>query len=214
MVKILCHRGFHCNNGISYQNKIKTCQIAKDFNFGIEIDVRIQNKKIILSHDKTNQTVDDFKSLLENLNITKKSKWFTIAINIKEPNMARIIHQMMLPYQNLINWFVFDFPISETAEYFNIFRKKHIAYSHLSDDNNYTKEGIFFENIWIYDYELDIIKISKNYYKCGKKVWIVSPEVVLSNKVQILKNIYKIIENKNIFVGVCTDLPCLYRKYL
>lgn len=109
-MKIICHRGFWSKR--SQQNSLKAClDGAKNFD-GIEVDLKNQNGKIVLSHDpitKNSQTI----SLSE---LFKKTPNTFFALNIKEDGLGPELRKLISKHK-IDNYMCFDLSFPESLQF-------------------------------------------------------------------------------------------------
>ena len=179
-----------------------------DRNFGVEIDLRSNNKNIYLHHDP-------FKQGEKFENWIKKFKHKLIVLNVKEEGLEDKIIKI-LKNNKIKNFFFHDQTFSTLLK--NMKRTKvSIRYSEYED---LKKKNILFRNIkWLWLDNFNEIKINKVFYNFLKnkkvKICVVSPELVNKKR---FKEIEKIImfskKNKIKFDAVCTKNPNYWKKYL
>ena len=172
--------------------------------YGVEIDLRSNNKNIILSHDPY-------------LNGEKFSEWIKtfkhklIVLNVKEEGLENKIISI-LKKNRISNFFFHDQTFSSLLKNKNR-TKVSLRYSEFESLKNFT---FLFKNIkWIWIDHFNKFPLKKDFYKVLKKnnvkICIVSPELVnlkFKKKISYLKKLLK--KDKINIDAVCTKFPELW----
>ena len=174
--------------------------------YGVEIDLRSENKKIYLHHDP-------FKKG------TLFSEWLKyynhklIVLNVKEEGLEKHIIKL-LNVHKIKNFFFHDQTFSSLLK--NSKKTKvSLRYSEYEELKN---KKILFSNIkWLWLDNFKKVEISKNFYnfikKKNVKICLVSPELVKkSRRVEIKKTYLKLKKNKTLPDAVCTKVPEIWEK--
>ena len=205
---ILCHRGFWSKK--SSQNSLQSFEKAFSLGFGIEIDVRDYNSKLVVSHDPINSTnnVLLFKQVLE-LYTRTCCKDQIIGINIKSDGISQIVKKCLLTY-NVSNYFTFDMSIPENLKYHQL------NINFFSRISEYEKNPIFFDSckgIWLDCFESEWYSESliQSILKKEKNICFVSSEIHNRNHKKQWKIIKPFIPNNKIFL--CTDNAIEAKEY-
>tara|TARA_B100000029_G_scaffold496158_1_gene562092 strand:+ start:1062 stop:1646 length:585 start_codon:yes stop_codon:yes gene_type:complete len=188
----------HRVNNINQLKKI-------DRKYGIEIDVRSHNSKLILHHDpfKNGPNFSDF---------LKYYNHEILIINIKEEGIESKILSI-LKKRRIKNYFMLDVTIPQLTKIIN--KEKKIAFRISKYEN--IKGAFKFANIlkwvWIdtFDGKLpisvkEILILKKNKYK----ICLVSPELPTRNFSHLKKMKKKIKKYKKLFDAVCTKKPKMW----
>ena len=206
-MQILCHRGLW--NELEEQNTLNAFKRAFESGFGVELDVRDSNSKIIISHDPPHKRnlvfLNDFFELFKNSSVTAP----TIAINIKADGIAGAISELIKQH-NISNYFTFDMSIPEMLCY------KELGLKYFSRVSEYEKEPVLIDNaagIW-----LDAFKSGwyaegdlNGFLENKKDVCVVSSELHGRNN-QSQWALIKKFSNSSCFM-LCTDKPYKAREY-
>jgi hypothetical protein len=176
--------------------------------YGVEIDLRSENKKIYLHHDPFKQG-------------TLFSEWLKyynhklIVLNVKEEGLEKHIIKL-LDLHKIKNFFFHDQTFSSLLK--NSKKTKvSLRYSEYEELKN---KKILFSNIkWLWLDNFKKVEISKNFYdfikKKNVKICLVSPELVKkSRRVEIKKTYLKLKKNKTLPDAVCTKAPEIWEKIL
>ena len=109
-MKIICHRGLWSKR--SEHNSLKACLDGAKYYDGIEIDLKNQSGKIVLSHDPLakNQKAISLESLF------KKAPKTFFALNIKEDGLGPELKKLISRY-NIKNYMCFDLSLPESLQY-------------------------------------------------------------------------------------------------
>jgi len=124
MIEIIAHRGLWKSE--NEKNSLQAFQSALDKGFGIEIDVRDSNNKLVVSHDIPIGCEINLSTVLDYYSLNKFESY--LALNIKSDGLHQNILQYIKEY-NLKNYFVFDMSIPDTILYLNMGIKTYIRES-------------------------------------------------------------------------------------
>ena len=194
---IICHR----------KNTIKQL-IDTSTEYGVEIDVRSYNNKIILNHDpmKNGEFLDNW--------IRKYNHKFLI-INIKEEGLEKYIIKI-LKNKKIKDFFFLDqsFPFLIKTLNSNETRCaiRFSEYEDIKTINNLKKKINW---VWVDHFSKFPLNksISNSLKKKNIKICIVSPEIVKKTSIQNLKKLKNSIKKKNIHIdAVCTKNPEIWNK--
>ena len=194
---IICHR----------KNTIKQL-IDTPTEYGVEIDVRSYNNKIILNHDpmKNGEFLDNW--------IRKYNHKFLI-INIKEEGLEKYIIKI-LKNKKIKDFFFLDqsFPFLIKTLNSNETRCaiRFSEYEDIKTINNLKKKINW---VWVDHFSKFPLNksISNSLKKKNIKICIVSPEIVKKTSIQNLKKLKNFIQKKNIHIdAVCTKNPEIWNK--
>ena len=194
---IICHR----------KNTIKQL-IDTPTEYGVEIDVRSYNNKIILNHDpmKNGEFLDKW--------IRKYNHKFLI-INIKEEGLEKYIIKI-LKNKKIKDFFFLDqsFPFLIKTLNSNETRCaiRFSEYEDIKTINNLKKKINW---VWVDHFSKFPLNksISNSLKKKNIKICIVSPEIVKKTSIQNLKKLKNSIKKKNIHIdAVCTKNPEIWNK--
>ena len=194
---IICHR----------KNTIKQL-IDTPIEYGVEIDVRSYNNKIILNHDpmKNGESLDNW--------VRKYNHKFLI-INIKEEGLEKYIIKI-LKNKKIKEFFFLDqsFPFLIKTLNSNETRCaiRFSEYEDIKTINNLKKKINW---VWVDHFSKFPLNksTSDNLKKKKIKICIVSPEIVRKTAIKSLKKLKKFIQKKNIHIdAVCTKNPEIWNK--
>ena len=194
---IICHR----------KNTIKQL-IDTSTEYGVEIDVRSYNNKIILNHDpmKNGESLNNW--------VRKYNHKFLI-INIKEEGLEKYIIKI-LKNKKIKDFFFLDqsFPFLIKTLNSNETRCaiRFSEYEDIKTINNLKKKINW---VWVDHFSKFPLNksISNSLKKKNIKICIVSPEIVKKTSIQNLKKLKNSIQKKNIHIdAVCTKNPEIWNK--
>ena len=191
-MQIIAHRGYWTKD--CEKNTLTAFKRAFELDFGVELDVRDSNKKIVISHDMPSGDEIEFSELLK----IAQNKF--LAINIKCDGISLKVKRLLEKY-NHTNYFTFDMSIAELPQYAKNKLNFFVGLNDITKTAPMLNEaqGVwldgFFDDWFSGD---DIQKIlNKN-----KKVCVVSPELHNREYKKIWIK-YKNIQN----IMLCTDYP-------
>ena len=194
---IICHR----------KNTIKQL-IDTPTEYGVEIDVRSYNNKIILNHDpmKNGEFLD---------NCIRRYNHKFLIINIKEEGLEKYIIKI-LKNKKIKDFFFLDqsFPFLIKTLNSNETRcaVRFSEYEDIRTINNLKKKINW---VWVDHFSKFPLNksISNSLKKKNIKICIVSPEIVKKTSIQNLKKLKNSIQKKNIHIdAVCTKNPEIWNK--
>lgn len=203
---IIAHRGFWADT--IEQNTIDAFNRALDFGFGIELDVRDFNKKIIISHNIPDRNAKSFKDIFKTLHRHPNFNKVIYAINIKSDGIEEKIKDLILDFDLKENSFVFD--MSMPSMY--IFYKQYKQINFATRQSEVEKSPIFYNNAkWLWMDELEKHWISNNIIMSHivnkKRVCLVSPELHERKHLEVWKQYLQLPKNILKKVYICTDIP-------
>ena len=181
-------------------------RVSRDF--GVEIDLRSNNKGIYLHHDP-------FKKGERFENWIKKFNHKLIVLNVKEEGLEDKILKT-LKKNNIRKFFFHDQTFSTMLK--NM--KKTKVSVRFSEYEGLKKIKKLFKKIkWLWLDNFNEIKLDKSFYNFLKnmnvKICIVSPELVNKKRLSEIKKITTFSKKNNIkFDAVCTKSPNIRKKYL
>ena len=206
MPKILAHRGMW--SAIVGQNTKESINHAQYLSMGVELDLRLKDDIIYLSHDEVDiQTSDTLESVLPILFI--ESFYPPIAFHLKDniKLMLPILQNLLVPYLDKYkNFFFFGFlSITELNMYLNVFGADAVAYELELGRKGSLREGAkcAAKKIWLVSftnkYPLRIFRILAN-----KEIYATTPELVGNPDEELSSLYFKYMK------GICTDYVNLY----
>lgn len=178
-----------------------------DNNYGIEIDLRSNNKTIYLNHDPYRKG-EIF------------SKWIKfynhklLVLNVKEEGLENQI-MYILKKNKIKNFFFHDQTFSTILKTMN---KTNVSVR-FSEYEGLKKMNILFDKIkWLWIDNFTEISLDKKFYNFVKKkkvkICIVSPELVKKKRTKEINKIIKRLKKNNFKIdAVCTKKPKLWLKY-
>lgn len=193
---IICHR----------KNTVKQL-INTPIEYGVEIDVRSYNNKIILNHEPIKKG--------ENLVYwIKKFNHKFLIINIKEEGLEKYIKKI-LKKNNIHQFFFLDQSFPYLIKTLNSKEKRCAArFSEFEDIK--TVYNLYKKINWVWvdhftKFPLNKF-ISNNLKKKNIKICIVSPELIKKTSIQNIKKLKNFIQKKKIhFDAVCTKNPEIWK---
>ena len=194
---IICHR----------RNTIKQL-LDTPVEYGIEIDVRTFNNKIILNHDPLK------KGVILNKWIKKFNHKFLI-INIKEEGLEKYVKKI-LKKKNIQKFFFLDqsFPLLIKTLSSNE-KRCAVRFSEFEDIKTVYNLAEKINWVWVDHFtKFPLNKIiSNNLKKKNIKICIVSPELIKKTSIINIKKLKNFIQRKKIHIdAICTKNPELWNK--
>lgn len=175
--------------------------------YGVEIDLRSENKQIYLHHDPFKKGTL-FKKWL------KYFKHQLIVLNVKEEGLEKHILKLLTQYK-IKNFFFHDQTFSSLLKNSN----KTIVSLRYSEYEELKKKKLLFSKIkWLWLDNFKQVEIDKNFYNFLKrnnvKICLVSPELVKkSRKIEIKKTYLRLKKNNTLPDAVCTKLPEIWENF-
>lgn len=174
--------------------------------YGVEIDLRSENKKIFLSHDPFTKG-----PLLENW--LKNFNHKIIVLNVKEEGLEVKILDL-LKKKKINNFFFHDQTFSSLLKQM----KKTKVSIRFSEFEDLKKKNYLFRRIkWLWLDNFSKIDMNRKFYNFLKKrkvkICLVSPELVKIKNKQKIRAIFKKLINKKIMPdAVCTKYPFVWEN--
>lgn len=171
-----------------------------DPKFGIEVDVRDYNNKIVVSHDIPTSDSIQFSEFLKSVNPNQ-----LVAINIKSSGIEYELHKILQDHKK-IDYFTFDWSIPALM---NALKSNLICAFRQSE----FEKDIFQDCSWVFIDTFQKIWYNNNFLRSmknnGYKIALVSPE--LHNRKDELEKFREIV-NFDFVDAICTDFPDMWYK--
>ena len=187
-------------------NSIKTLANTSK-NFGVEIDLRSNNKNIYLHHDPYKKG-ELFKKWI------KYFKHKLIVLNVKEEGLEKKIVKI-LKKNRIKNYFFHDQTFSSLLKNMN----KVKVSLRFSEYEELKKTNFLFKNIeWLWVDNFTEFPLREKFYKYLKKnkikICLVSPELINKKRIIEVKKLIKFLRiNKFKIDAVCTKIPHLWKNF-
>lgn len=196
---------------IKIQHRVNSLKKLKNINhnFGVEVDVRSINKKLILNHEP-------FLKALSLDTFLKKFNHKFLILNVKEEGIENLILNCVKK-NRIKNYFLLDVTFPKIFQFIKNKKKNNFClriskFEKLNELNFFNKK---IEWIWVdtFDNKIplninDLVVYSKKFKLC-----LVSPELVKTNNINVTKfikiNKYKL----NFFSAVCSKNVKTWEKY-
>lgn len=196
---------------IKIQHRVNSLKKLKslDKNFGVEIDIRTLNNKLILNHEHSK------KGILLSSYLKKFNHKFLI-LNVKEEGIESLILNYLKKYK-IKNYFLLDVTVPKIFQFVKSKKKLDLClriskFEKLSNLNFFHKKISW---VWIdtFDNEIPLKIKDLKYYSKRFKLCLVSPELVKTNNINLIKFI-KFNRNKlNFFSAVCSKKINNWKKF-
>ena len=196
---------------IKIQHRVNSLKKLKntDHNFGVEVDVRSINKKLILNHEPFQKatSLDTF---------LKKFNHKFLILNVKEEGIENFILNYVKK-NRIKNYFLLDVTVPKIFQFIKNKKKNNLClriskFERLNQLNFFNKK---IEWIWVdtFDNKIPLNINDLEGYSKKFKLCLVSPELVKTNNIDVIKfikiNKYKL----NFFSAVCSKNIKTWEKY-
>ena len=196
---------------IKIQHRVNSLKKLKntDHNFGVEVDVRSINKKLILNHEPFQKatSLDTF---------LKKFNHKFLILNVKEEGIENLILNYVKK-NRIKNYFLLDVAVPKIFQFIKNKKKNNLClriskFERLNQLNFFNKK---IEWIWVdtFDNKIPLNINDLEGYSKKFKLCLVSPELVKTNNIDVIKfikiNKYKL----NFFSAVCSKNIKTWEKY-
>lgn len=195
---IFSHKGIWHND---VPNSTSAIIKSIDLGFSVEIDIREQNGKVVISHDiALNKSCPSFMDFFPNTS--------RFAVNLKSDGLIPLINRNLLEESD---YFFFDGSIPE------IFKYKKEGFKTAVRLSEYEKQVPWVSNIiWLDSFHSDWWLNTKtlDMYSEKSELVIVSPELHGRPPEKAWENIANKIRSGNKNLSICTDYPEEFQKLL
>tara|TARA_B100001057_G_scaffold304333_1_gene304489 strand:- start:735 stop:1334 length:600 start_codon:yes stop_codon:yes gene_type:complete len=196
---------------LKIQHRVNSLKKLKDLNknFGVEIDIRSFNKKLILNHEPFK------KSVLLNEYLEKFNHKFLI-LNVKEEGIENLILNYLKKFK-IKNYFLLDVTVPKIFEFVKKKKKKNLCLR-ISKFENLSNLNFFYKKInwvWVdtFDNKIPLNFNDLKYYSKRFKLCLVSPELIKSNNISLSKFIKSNRYKLNFFSAVCSKKNNTWEKF-
>lgn len=208
----LAHRGVWRKR--PNQNTRDAISLAVSSGFGLEIDLRDHSGEIVVSHDPPEEPPLKFERVLRLL--TENSFSGVLALNVKADGLVPLISEFQEMLSG-IDHFFFDMSFPEKRRYLSAGYPIACRRSEFENASAELLEGNGVEcrNVWIDAFETDwwIPLAGDDIAPGNSRCFFVSPELHGRNPEDAWRRIRDLyLEGREI--GICTDLPEEFRKFL
>lgn len=209
-MEIIAHRGLWTKK--EQQNTMEALLNAIRLGYGIETDIREHKGNLVISHDIASGKDISLDSFLQRVSQLPNFEEVTIALNVKEDGLEKLLQKLFSLYRLTENMFFFDMSSASHFSYSKIFRPENIATRQSDIEPEpvlYEKSGMVWIDCVTKDWS-DMEKI-KRHLDNRKKVAFVSPELHKRD----YKNFWDLIKrfSKTDEVMICTDFPEKAREF-
>ncbi len=196
---------------LKIQHRVNSLKKLKDLNknFGVEIDIRSFNKKLILNHEPFK------KSVLLNEYLEKFNHKFLI-LNVKEEGIENLILNYLKKFK-IKNYFLLDVTVPKIFEFVKKKKKSNLCLR-ISKFENLSNLNFFYKKInwvWVdtFDNKIPLNFNDLKYYSKRFKLCLVSPELIKSNNISLSKFIKSNRYKLNFFSAVCSKKNNTWEKF-
>ena len=209
--RVLAHRGLH--SLVIQENSLESFKAAAYNGLGIEIDIRDNDREVVIAHDPpSGESLSFEKTLTELDDIGFKG---TLAINVKSDGLIPEIHKLK-PLLKRVGHYFFDMSIPQQvsyqkAELLTAIRVSDSNFESVSRVPNLNEKSV----IWLDSFDSEwwigdpIVKLLES----GAKVHVVSPELHGRDPEQAWLFLSEHFYNFS-NLGICTDHPFEFLKRL
>ena len=195
-MKYIAHRGLWRNK--SEQNTFLGIKRALDLGFGIELDVRDKNGKLIVSHDPSFSLE---VLLLQEILELAKGYGSVLAINVKSDGILTNLKSALAGFEG-DRFFLFDMSIPETIGYL---KSGLPTYMRLSEYESYCELHQNSDGIWLDAFKTDWWVGATEIFRSEKNICVVSPELHGRDELEAWRFLKRLDSNSNLYI--CTDHP-------
>jgi hypothetical protein len=195
---------------IIIKHRINNLKALKNTNtkYGVEIDLRSNNKSIYLHHDPFKKGVLFSKWI-------KKFRHRLIVLNVKEEGLEKKILNI-LKINNVKKFFFHDQSFSSLL--LNM-KKTNVSIRYSEFEMLSNKNYLFKYIKWVWIDNFFKLRLEKKFLKYLKKrrikTCIVSPELVNKNRIKEIKQISNFIKNNKFLINaICTKNPEIWESHL
>ena len=174
-VRIISHRGYWRSRG--EQNRRVAFERSLDLGFGIETDLRDDNRMVVISHDPPPSAPDAVMTLDAFLALCAgHGPGLTLALNIKADGLQTAVREALDRHGALGNAFVFDMSVPDTLGYLAVGVPVYVRHSDVEP------EPVLYDRaagVWLDQFHSDWIGPGDitRHLDAGKDVCLVSPEL-------------------------------------
>ncbi len=196
---------------IKIQHRVNSLKKLENLNknFGAEIDIRTINNKLILNHEP-------FKKGVLLSSYLKKFNHKFLILNVKEEGIESLILNYLKKYK-IKNYFLLDVTVPKIFQFVKSKKKINLClriskFEELGNLNSFHKKISW---VWIdtFDNEIPLNIKDLKYYSKRFKLCLVSPELIKTNNINLIKFI-KFNRNKlNFFSAVCSKKINNWKKF-
>ena len=194
--QIFAHRGLWLESGLE-KNSMDAFQLAFEEGFGIEVDIRDQLGRIVISHDPPTEAPIEFETLVD---LAASFPELPMAINIKSDGLAEELETYAIANPH----FYFDMSVPQEREFI---KRDLVVASRISEFESVVRDlqqrlwvDSFMTSWYIEDYQ-SLTAISNS-----SSAVFVSPELHGRDRFKTWETLGPLIaETSNL--GICTDYP-------
>lgn len=170
-MNILAHRGWWTHP--DERNTLTAFERALAAGFGLELDVRDQNGRLVVSHDPPVGDTLDFATLLESFD--RHGRPGPLAINVKADGLQALLAEMLKPLAPM-EFFVFDMSVPDTLGYLSA------GLPVFTRQSEYEPQPVFLDRaagVWLdcFEGEWFDAAVIRGHAQAGRAVAVVSPEL-------------------------------------
>ncbi len=196
---------------IKIQHRVNSLKKLKNLNknFGTEIDIRTLNNKLILNHEP-------FKKAVLLSTYLKKFNHKFLILNVKEEGIESLILNYIRKYK-IKNYFLLDVTVPKIFQFIKSKKKLNLClriskFEKLSNLNFFHKKISW---VWIdtFDNEIPLNIRDLKYLSKRFKLCLVSPELIKTNNINLIKFIKLNSKKLNFFSAVCSKKTNYWKKF-
>jgi glycerophosphoryl diester phosphodiesterase len=199
-IHAIAHRGLWEHK--DQQNTVQSCNASFAKNFGVEIDLRKINNKIVISHDHpiSIDAENDIENFFSKQKFDNESPY--IFFDIKEAGLVSDIDSLITKY-SILNYFVFDMSVVDHVSYIKRNIKTLSRLSKYEASNTYLAEKA--SGICLDLFEENTIDFSSLKLDKKRPIFVISPELHKLEYKKLWEQIKEVEENYQVYL--CTDFP-------
>lgn len=210
-MEIIAHRGLW--DKAHQKNSAAAIRAAVEQGFGVEIDLRDRNGRLVISHDISDDSASDFEQLLGSIIDLPACATIPWALNIKADGLQRLVGDLAESF-GLTGAFCFDMSVPDGLGYLELNGLCRV-YTRQSE---YEADPPFYakaDGVWLDEFHTRWItnEIIIDHRRQDKHVCLVSPELHGRDHLPLWRQLKKLGPAGDDFVQLCTDYPVQAREF-
>jgi len=210
-MEIIAHRGLW--EQPEQKNSDFAIRAAVEQGFGVEVDLRDRDGRLVVSHDIADETAADFEQLLTSLAEQPTCKVVPWALNIKADGLQRLVADIVDRF-GLTGAFCFDMSVPDGLGYLklNSHCQVYTRQSEFECNPAFYAEA---DGVWLDEFNSSWITntIISGHYRQNKQVCVVSPELHGRDYRPLWEQLKQLPMSGDFALHLCTDHPVQAREF-